>query len=52
MNKAEELLRDKTIPITEISTTIGFINYSSFVRTFKQKNGISPSEYRKLYAKK
>lgn len=51
MNKAEELLRDKSIPVTEIGKMVGFINHSSFIRTFKQKNGISPTEYRKLYTK-
>lgn len=52
ISKAEELLLDKSIKINDISKEVGFLNHSSFIRAFKIKNGISPSEYRSLHTKK
>ena len=33
-------------PVTEVAEKIGFNSYSSFFRTFKKLNGISPSDYK------
>lgn len=52
IDKAEELLTHDDIKINEICKMIGFMNHSAFIRAFKQKNGISPSEYRTLYYKR
>lgn len=52
IDKAEELLKNKDIKINEICKMVGFMNHSAFIRAFKLKNGISPSEYRTLYHKK
>ena len=52
ISKAEEMLLDKSLKINDISREVGFLNQSSFIRAFKLKNGISPSEYRSLHTKK
>ncbi len=52
IDKAEELLTHDDIKINEICKMVGFMNHSAFIRAFKQKNGISPSEYRTLYHKR
>jgi len=46
---AEEKLKDKSIPISEISASCGFQNPSSFNRTFRRLKGTSPSDYRKYH---
>ncbi len=51
IDKAEELLTHDDIKINEICNAAGFVNHSAFIRAFKQKNGISPSEYRRLNKK-
>ena len=48
ISKAEEMLLDKSLKINDISREVGFLNQSSFIRAFKLKNGISPSEYTAL----
>lgn len=52
IDKAEELLTRDDIKINDICKMVGFMNHSAFIRAFKQKNGISPSEYRTLYHKR
>ncbi len=52
IDKAEELLTRDDIKINDICKMVGFMNHSAFIRAFKQKNGISPSEYRALYHKR
>lgn len=52
IGKAEELLMQDDVKINDICKLTGFMTHSSFIRAFKQKNGISPSEYRNLYYKK
>lgn len=36
------------MPLEEVSINVGFSDYSSFYRAFKQEYGISPRQYRKL----
>ena len=38
--------------ITEIYTTFGFGDYSSFYRAFKKEYGISPKDYRDMHITK
>ena len=52
IDKAEELLTYDDIKINDICKMVGFMNHSAFIRAFKQKNGISPNEYRVLYQKR
>ncbi|HJA93118.1 MAG TPA: AraC family transcriptional regulator [Candidatus Eisenbergiella merdipullorum] len=47
MDKACILLRTTDISVNEIATMVGYANVPSFRRTFKDRYGISASEYRK-----
>lgn len=48
MKKAKELLEDGKLTLKEISQQVGYYNVSSFIRRFKQLNGMTPGDYRKL----
>jgi len=47
IEKAKMMLINTNKPIREISQLIGYSNYTSFVRAFKNKCNILPNEYRK-----
>lgn len=47
MRKAEQLLLNPEMNITEIALNTGFSNSSYFIEQFKRANGISPKQYRK-----
>ncbi|MCH5259031.1 MAG: helix-turn-helix transcriptional regulator [Lachnospiraceae bacterium] len=51
IKRAQLLLSDFDVPITEISYQAGFKSISTFNRVFRQYRGCSPSEYRKYYIK-
>ncbi|MEG0767019.1 MAG: AraC family transcriptional regulator, partial [Clostridia bacterium] len=40
------LLRTTTMTVTEIAQRLGYMQYSSFVRQFKQQKGVTPTAYR------
>lgn len=44
---AEELLKDRSRSIADISAACGYASISSFNRVFRKLKGVSPSEYRK-----
>lgn len=46
---AEDMLRNPHITVTEIAMASGFANSSAFIRMFKQINGCTPSEFRKMH---
>lgn len=46
LRAAEELLSSPDLSITELALQAGFPSISTFNRIFKQKHGITPSEYR------
>jgi two-component system response regulator YesN len=46
MERAKELLRDSTIKVVDIASTVGFANTSYFNLMFKQHNGLTPIQYR------
>ena len=48
LEKATELLADKTMTLTEIAMLSGFQSISSFNRVFRSEKGMSPGEYRAL----
>ena len=48
---SEHLLISTDNSITDIAETVGFANPLSFTSSFKKKNGISPSEFRRKYYK-
>ncbi|KDN55070.1 hybrid sensor histidine kinase/response regulator transcription factor [Flavobacterium seoulense] len=47
MNKAEELLKDSSLSISQIAYQLGFSEPSNFSRTFSKHFGCSPSQYLK-----
>lgn len=49
---AKKLLKQSTYTINEISSEVGFNNPLYFSRKFKEKTGISPSEYKKQFVGK
>lgn len=46
MEKAEHLLEESTAPISAIAASVGYPDALAFSRIFKQRNGVSPTEYR------
>ncbi len=46
IKKAETLLRNTNMTITEIAISIGYNDVAYFSRIFKKQKNISPSEYR------
>ena len=46
MESAKMLLATTTLPVTLISSHVGYGNYSNFTRSFKQLTGCTPMEYR------
>lgn len=48
IEKSLALLPDKNLTLTEIAHRCGFADQSHFLRSFKEINGVKPSEYRKL----
>lgn len=47
----KELLSSSNLSVTQIATSAGFSSQSYFSQTFAKKVGMSPRQYRKLYAK-
>ncbi|QHT59652.1 helix-turn-helix transcriptional regulator [Paenibacillus lycopersici] len=50
MDKAKQLLLSTDKSLQEISGEVGYFNYNSFNRAFKNVAGMSPSDYRKKQA--
>jgi len=46
LKKAEMLLKDPDVHVTDIAFMVGFGDLSQFYRLFKKKHGINPSQYR------
>jgi len=49
-NQALSYLKDSKVPLTTIADLVGFADISTFSRSFKQRFGMSPSEWRKQQA--
>ena len=47
MQKAKDLLANPKLPLKDISQQVGYYNVSSFIRRFKQIQGMTPGDYRK-----
>ena len=47
LSRAAELLRATRLPVGEIAARVGFQQASHFGKCFREKTGVSPSEYRK-----
>jgi AraC-like DNA-binding protein len=50
IDRAMELIRRGDHSITEIAYQVGFRHLSHFIRTFKKRTGLTPSEYKKSFA--
>jgi len=50
INAAQNLLISTTLPIHEISSSIGINNVNHFINLFKKHTGLSPLNYRKSYS--
>ncbi len=46
---AKLLLTDTLLPVAQISGLVGYKNYTTFFKMFKQTTGITPIEYRKQH---
>ncbi len=51
LSRAAELLKQPTLPISEIMETIGYSNTTHFYKIFKSKFGMTPAEYREKTVK-
>lgn len=49
INKAKELLTATTLSLSIIVNEIGYSDVSSFIKKFKEKEGITPGKYRKMH---
>lgn len=49
MNKARELLACTDLTVNEISQRVGYLNITSFNRTFKKAIGMTPGAYRRQH---
>jgi AraC family transcriptional regulator len=47
MERAQALLRDPLLPVTEIALTVGYQTPSSFAAAFRKVVGVTPSDYRR-----
>ena len=52
MDQAKKLLRSSSDPIETIAVSLGYLSSSQFIQQFRRKEGITPLQYRKKFAKK
>jgi len=50
MQRAENLLRENNLNVSQIASEVGFTTSSHFSTTFRNHFGVSPSEYQRLHA--
>ncbi len=49
LEKAEQMLKNSSLPITQVAFHVGYEDPLAFSKMFKQRRSISPTEYRKIY---
>ena len=49
VSAAELMLLEDNISVTEAASAVGFSSLTTFNRVFKEINGCTPSEFKKLY---
>ena len=52
MKQASLLLRESNVPVNEIAAKVGYSYSNYFTRAFRNRFGLSPSEYRQKHGKK
>ena len=52
IESAKHLLRSTDLPVTIVSSQVGYGSYSNFTHAFKQLVGVTPMEYRKQNTEK
>ncbi len=52
LKKAEALLRDPQMHVTDVAFEVGFGDLSHFYRIFKKKHGMNPSQYRDVIGRR
>jgi AraC family transcriptional regulator len=50
IEQAREMLANSDQPLGDVALLLGFSDQSHFCRTFKKQTGLSPLEYRRLFA--
>lgn len=51
VDAAKDLLGNPNIPISMVATELGYSNFSHFTQMFRKHESITPSEYRKRFAR-
>ena len=51
IEKAKQLLADDSRLVRDIGQDVGFLTIQNFMRVFKAKTGVTPSEYRSTLPK-
>ena len=46
MQRAEELLANSKMPVSQVAYAVGFTDPKYFTKCFRKETGMSPSEYR------
>lgn len=49
IERAKELIRRQSLTITQIGFQVGYRHLSHFIRTFKKRTGITPTDYKKAF---
>lgn len=49
ISRAKELLRESNLPVSEIAFLVGIPHVSHFIQLFKEREGVTPLKYRKLW---
>jgi len=52
IERAKYLLVSSTISLKDVAFEVGYYNFTSFIRRFKQLVGLTPGEYRKSNQKR
>ena len=46
LQNATDLLRNSNYPVMEVAELVGYDDYGSFLKIFKKKYGMAPSQFR------
>lgn len=49
IQKACQMLSESELPVSQIALSVGFDNFSYFIRKFREYKGITPKKYRSLH---